>query len=81
MASVRLDVPQSYVDEVNHGLNQINDHFISLNANDIGREALSVYRWAVEQVRLGRAVVSVNRDMDALVQIETPHLPAREPSV
>ncbi len=52
-----------------------------MSINDIGREALAVYKWFVEQTAHGYAVVAVNRDLTQLVQVSTPHVPARQPLI
>ncbi len=50
-----------------------------LSLNDIGREALTLYKWAVDQTEDGLAVVATDRGHSNLVQIATPALPARPP--
>lgn len=83
MPQIRLDVSDSLIESINKAIREINGRRgqeASLSPNDIAREALAVYKWAVEQVRDGYAVVAVNSDRDPVVQIETPHLPARAPS-
>lgn len=83
MPEIRLDVPQSIIDSINESLRDINGRSPSdkpLSANDVTREALAVYKWAVEQVREGYAVVSANSDRSPVVQIATPHLPAKAPT-
>jgi hypothetical protein len=82
MPEIRLDVPQAIIDSINDKLRRINGRSESdkgLTANDVAREALAVYKWAVEQTDEGYAVVSANANRDPVVQIATPHLPARVP--
>ena len=52
-----------------------------MSATDIAKEALSVYQWFVKQTALGYAVVAINRDLTQLVQVCTPHVPARKPLI
>lgn len=83
MPEIRLEVPQSIIDSINEKLRQINGRSPSdkaLSANDVAREALAVYKWAVEQTNQGYAVVSANANRDPVVQIATPHLPAKVPT-
>lgn len=83
MPEIRLDVPQSVMDSINETLREINGRSLSdksLSANDIGRESLAVYRWAIEQVQEGYAVVAVNVDRAPVFQIETPHMPEKVPT-
>lgn len=83
MPEIRLDVPQSVIDSINASLRDINGRSSSdkpLSANDVARESLAVYKWAVEQVREGYAVVSANSDRAPVFQVETPNLPAKPPT-
>lgn len=83
MPEIRLEVPQSIIDSINEDLREINGRSSSekpLTANDVAREALAVYKWAVEQTKGGYAVVSANSQRSPVVQIATPHLPARVPT-
>jgi hypothetical protein len=83
MPEIRLEVPQSVIDAINDNLRQINGRSSTdkpLSANDVAREALAVYKWAVEQTNEGYAVVSANANRAPVVQIATPHLPAKVPT-
>lgn len=82
MPELRLDVPQQVLDTINDKLNRINEYPAGtrLSANDIGREALAVYKWVLDQTDDGLAIVAASADSKPVVQITTPHLPARRPS-
>jgi hypothetical protein len=80
MTEVRFQVDPSVVGSINDDLNTINGTRRDLSANDIGREAVAVYKWVVEQTRAGRAVVAADKELSQLVQIATPNLPARNPT-
>lgn len=83
MPEIRLHAPQSVIDSINASLPEINGRSVSdkpLSADDIGRESLAVYKWPVEQVRDGYAVVSANSDRAPVFQVETPNLPAKPPT-
>lgn len=80
MAELRLTVPSVVVDGINRDLRAVHGDEASekpLTVNDIGREALAVYKWFVEQTKSGKAVVAVDPDLKHFVQIATPHLPAK----
>lgn len=81
MAKVSLTVNDSFVSEVNVYLTTINGGNQNASADDIAKEALAVYRWYAQQVFEGRAVVAVNRNMDANCQVATPMIPAKDPSI
>ena len=80
MTEVRFQVDPSVVGSINDDLYTINGTRRDLSANDIGREAVAVYKWVVEQTRAGRAVVAADKELSQLVQIATPNLPARNPT-
>lgn len=82
MPELRLNIPQSVLDQINDQINKINGNppDTQLSANDIGREALAVYKWAVNQTNAGYAVVSADANRSPVVQIATEHLPARAPT-
>lgn len=82
MPELRLNVPQAVIDSINTQLNEINGNPVGtqLSANDIGREALAVYKWAVNQTNQGYAVVSADANRSPVVQIATESLPARAPT-
>jgi hypothetical protein len=82
MPELRLDVPQSVIDLINEKLRKINadPSRKPLSANDIGREALAVYNWAVDQTSEGLAVVSSDKSRAPVVQIATPNIPGRAPT-
>lgn len=83
MPIMYLTVEQSFVEQVNSCLKEINSVrvHIGMSATDIAREALSVYQWFVKQIALGYAVVAINRDLTQLVQVCTPYVPARKPLI
>lgn len=83
MPIIRLTVEQTFVDYINQSLKEINSDrvYMAMNIHQIAREALAVYKWFVEQTAHGYAVVSVNRDLTELVQVCTPHVPAKEPRI
>jgi hypothetical protein len=81
MPELRLQVDPSILGSINAGLKSINGTQNELSANDIGREALAVYKWVVEQTSAGRAVVATDKDLSQLVQIATPNLPAKNPTL
>lgn len=82
MARVSLNVDDEIVAEINVYLTAINnDVRQNASANDIAREALAVYRWVAKQIFEGRAVVAVNKDMDAHTQIATEMIPAKPPRI
>lgn len=83
MYPINLDVPDNVIEEINYKLRAINHRDIrahNLSGNDIGREALAVYKWVVDQIYDGYAVVSANKERQPVTQISTPHLPAKAPS-
>lgn len=80
MPMLRLSVPNAVIDGINHDLAVVRGDEAPrrpLSANDIGREALGVYKWFVEQVRVGKAVGAIDPDVTHFVQIATPRVPAR----
>ncbi|MBB3121636.1 hypothetical protein [Pseudoduganella violacea] len=81
MPEIRLDIPQSVIDSINDKLNKINDNppGTRLSANDIGREAIAVYKWVIDQSNDGLAIVAAGADSKPVVQITTPNLPVRRP--
>lgn len=83
MPIMYLTVEQSFVEQVNSCLKEINSDRVhmTMSATDIAREALSVYQWFVKKTALGYAVVAINRDLTQLVQVCTPHVPARKPLI
>lgn len=83
MPEIRLDLDAATLKSINDNLKSINatPDSPALSANDVGREALSVYKWVVEQTKAGKAVVATDKDLSKLVQIATPNLPARNPTV
>jgi hypothetical protein len=81
MAKINLVVDDTFVSEVNVYLTTINDGAQDASANDIAKEALAIYRWVARQIFEGKAVVAVNKNMDASVQISTPMIPAKEPRI
>lgn len=82
MPKITLDIPQSAIDEINKNLQIINNcHPNSiLSAHDIGREAIAVYKWVTDQTSKGHAVVSANKNKEFVFQIETPNIPAKNPT-
>lgn len=81
MPELRLQVPQSVIDSINAKLRNINGPDArTLSVNDIGRDALAVYKWAVDQTDNGLAVVAADSTRSPVVQIATENLPARAPS-
>lgn len=83
MPELRLQVDASTLDSINKSLQDINGSTgrPNLTANDIGREALAVYKWVLDQTQAGKAVVATDKNLSQLVQIATPNLPARGPSI
>lgn len=83
MPEIYLDIPQSVVNQINDNIRQINyrhPESKSLSANDICKEALAVYKWAIEQTAEGYAIVTMNINREIVCQISTPNLPARPPT-
>lgn len=81
-AMSKIIVNERLIDEVNYKLRVINGHApVKLSAADVMKEAICVYDWILEQIMAGRAVVSVNKDLNDLVQIKTPYIPAEPPKV
>lgn len=83
MPELRLQVDDSTLAAINESLKDINGASKSpgLSANDVGREALAVYKWVLEQTKAGKAVVSADKNLSQLTQIATPNLPAKSPSI
>ena len=83
MPELRLQVDESTVESINDSLQSINSAAKSpgLSANDIGREALAVYKWVLDQTKAGKAVVATDKSLSQLTQIATPNLPAKGPSI
>lgn len=77
MPELRLQVSQSVIDSINDKLRIINNdpNRPPLTANDIGREALAVYNWAVDQNGQGFRVVSVDKNRTPVIQIATDSIP------
>lgn len=83
MYQINLDVPHNVIEEINYKLRVINNRETNaknLSSNDIGREALAVYKWVVDQLYEGYAVVSADKQKELIAQIATPNLPAKAPS-
>jgi hypothetical protein len=47
-----------------------------MNINQIGCEAMAVYKWVVEQMAAGRVIVSTDKHLQEFTQMSTPNLPA-----
>jgi hypothetical protein len=79
-SEIRLNVPESYVQEVNGSLNEIKKDLglvhMPMNINQIGCEAMAVYKWVVEQMAAGRVIVSTDKHLQEFTQMSTPNLPA-----
>lgn len=83
MYPINLDVPNNVIEEINYKLRAINNRDINarnLSGNDIGREALAVYKWVVDQMYEGYAVVSADKDRQLISQISTNNLPPKAPT-
>lgn len=83
MNEIRLDVPENLINELNYKIRKINELNIDspqMSSNDITKEALAVYKWVVDQIYDGYAIVSVNKNKELIFQVETPHLPAKIPT-
>ena len=81
MPQIRLEMPQHVLDSIHESIRGANGRAGSPpSANDIAREALAVYKWAIEQVRDGYAVVSMNARGELVEQIATPNLPPKAPT-
>lgn len=91
MPELRLQVDESILKSINDNLKAIHQGMKGadsgplssgpLSANDIGRDALAVYKWVVEQTLSGRAVVAADKELSELKQITTPYIPARSPQI
>lgn len=82
MPELALNVPQHIIDHINARLNHINGlpPGTVRSANDIGRDAIAVYKWVVDQTEGGLAVVAANSEGKPILQITTPNIPGRRPS-
>ena len=83
MNEIRLDVPENFINEINYKIRKINERNIDsrqISTNDITKEALAVYKWVVDQLYDGYAIVSVNKNKELISQVETPNLPAKVPT-
>lgn len=86
MAEVHLRLDDDFVNAINQGLKTIRGRATkhradkALTATEIAREALSVYRWVIEQTAADRAVVAADKDRQLISQFATPNLPALAPS-
>lgn len=47
-----------------------------LSVQEMGREALAVYKWFVEQTAAGRVVAAVDPDCTRFTRLATPHVHA-----
>lgn len=82
MKQINLDVPDNVIEEINYKLRAINNRDLNANtlsSNDIAREALAVYKWIVDQMYEGYAVVSADKNRELISQISTPNLPPKAP--
>lgn len=78
----KIIVNERLIDDINYKLRVINGHVpANLSAADVIKEAVCVYDWILDQIIAGRAVVSVTKDLNDLIQINTPHIPAEPPKV
>lgn len=79
-AEIRINVPDSYVQEVNGSLNTIKKDLglvhMPMGINQIGGEAIAVYKWVVEQLAAGRVIVATDKHLQEFTQMSTPNLPA-----
>jgi len=69
------------IEDISANLRAINGTSCNYTPNEIALDAIAVYRWHTEQLRLGRAVVSTGKDLTNLTQVGSQFLPARDPTV
>lgn len=83
MPGIHLDVSKNFIDEINYKIRVINNRHPNatvLSANEIANEALGLYKWALDQVYEGYAIVSTNKEHQLILQVELPNLPAKVPT-
>lgn len=83
MKEITLDVPNYLIEELNYKIRVINARNAGeevLSANDIAREALAVYKWAIDNIYEGYAIVAADSDKNLITQIATPNMPAKAPT-
>jgi len=68
MATIHFHVADNTIEGINKSLSSICGVSKQLSANEIGREALAVYKWMLEQLLLGKAIVSADRNLTNLTQ-------------
>ncbi|RZF30003.1 hypothetical protein EVC45_10440 [Paraburkholderia sp. UYCP14C] len=81
MPELRLNIPSDVISAINDELKIAQKNITGgtgkeLSATDIGRDALAVYKWVVDQTAKGKTVVATDSSLDTFVQISTPNLPA-----
>ena len=81
MSTIHFHVADDTIEGINNSLSSICGVNKQLSPNEIGREALAVYKWMIEQLLLGKAIVSADRNLTNLTQLSTSNLPANPPSI
>ena len=71
MADVRLTIPEDLIKE-------FNDKIVGPDGNikttDIARDALSLYKWAIDEASKGRAIVSSDQQGENVQRLVMPRL-------
>jgi len=80
MPDLHLRVPQAIVDEINDNLRKVTGGKETLLIDEIGKEALGLYKWAVAQMAIGNAVGAADKTGDLIVQIGTKSTPITKAS-
>ena len=81
-----ISISSDTILQINQSLTRINsrakgfDYKVDLTSEQIAREAVLYFRWVVEQVDEGRAVVSTNLQGKDFHQVSTPNFPAMAPA-
>lgn len=68
MADVRLQIPDTLVDQINDKLSS------SAKATDIAKDALTLYNWAVNEKAAGRLILSSNDQGGDIAKLAMPSL-------
>ena len=80
-----ISISSDTILQINQALTRINsrtkgfDYKVDLTSEQIAREAVLYFRWVVEQVDEGKAVVSTNLQGTDFQQVSTPNFPATRP--
>lgn len=82
---LNISISADTFEKINQNLTRINtrkrgfDYKVELSPDQIAREAILYFEWAVGQSNDGKAVVSTDLSMTDISMISTPNFPADRP--